>query len=146
MIQRLELPFYAKYLLIASFLASHNETKLDRRLFMKHHGKQRKRLQTLKAKAVVSEKLTTQMGPKSFNIDRLLAIFYAILDEKVGLTCNLMAQISSLVHLNLLNYVSGENNIMDGSTRLQCAISLDLILHIGRSVGFNVRQYLSDFM
>lgn len=41
--QNLELPFYAKYLLIASFLASHNDAKYDKRLFMKHHGKERKR-------------------------------------------------------------------------------------------------------
>lgn len=41
--QNLELPFYAKYLLIASFLASHNDAKFDKRLFMKHHGKERKR-------------------------------------------------------------------------------------------------------
>lgn len=51
--QKLELPFYAKYLLIAAFLASHNDAKLDKRLFMKHHGKQRKRLQDIKSKAVV---------------------------------------------------------------------------------------------
>lgn len=90
--------------------------------------------------------MATQTGPKSFNIDRLLAIFYAILDEKVGLTCNLLAQISSLVHLKLLNYISGENNVMDGTARLQCTVSLEFILQVGRSVGFNVRQYLSDFM
>lgn len=41
--QNLELPYYAKYLLIASFLASHNDAKYDKRLFMKHHGKERKR-------------------------------------------------------------------------------------------------------
>lgn len=41
--QTLELPYYAKYLLIASFLASHNEAKYDKRLFMKHHGKEKKR-------------------------------------------------------------------------------------------------------
>jgi len=52
-IQQLELPFYAKYLLIAAFLASHNDAKLDKRLFMKNHGKQRKRLQDIKSKAVV---------------------------------------------------------------------------------------------
>lgn len=51
--QQLELPFYAKYLLIAAFLASHNDAKLDKRLFMKNHGKQRKRLQDIKSKAVV---------------------------------------------------------------------------------------------
>lgn len=41
--QTLELPYYAKYLLIASFLASHNDAKSDKRLFMKHHGKEKKR-------------------------------------------------------------------------------------------------------
>ncbi|XP_049287667.1 origin recognition complex subunit 5 [Anopheles funestus] len=146
--QYIELPYYAKYLLIAAYLASNNATKEDKRLFVKNHGKQRKRLQTVNARAKVVEKMTTKLGPKAFNIDRLLAIFYAILDEKIGLTCNLMAQISTLVHLKLLTYatVDGVGGTLDGSvTRLQCTVGLDFIMHIGRMVGFNVRQYLSDF-
>lgn len=55
MAQSLELPLYAKYLLIASFLASHNSAKDDNRLFVKNHGKQRKRAQNVIAKAKVSE-------------------------------------------------------------------------------------------
>ncbi|XP_038104064.1 origin recognition complex subunit 5 [Culex quinquefasciatus] len=143
--QNLELPFYAKFLLIAAYLASHNAAKEDKRLFMKYHGKQKKRLQTVNAKAKVSEKMATQLGPKAFTIDRLLAIFYAILDEKVGLTCNLLAQISTLIHLKFLNFASGEGTIMDGSARLQCTVGMDFIVHIGKMVGFNVRQYLCDF-
>lgn len=88
----------------------------------------------------------TSVGPKPFSIDRLLAIFYSILDEKVGLTCNLLSQISTLVRLKLLGFVSGENNIMDGSARLQCTVGLEFVLYIGRVVGFNVSQYLCDFM
>lgn len=88
----------------------------------------------------------TSVGPKAFSIDRLLAIFYSILDEKVGLTCNLLSQISTLVRLKLLGFVSRENNIMDGSARLQCTVALDFVLYIGRVVGFNVSQYLCDFM
>ncbi|KAG4065956.1 hypothetical protein HA402_006674 [Bradysia odoriphaga] len=144
--QQLELPFYAKYLLIAAFLASHNDAKLDKRLFMKNHGKQRKRLQDIKSKAVVNEKLSTQLGPKSFNLDRLFAIFYAIIDEKINLNCNLMSQIPSLVRLKLLTYVSGENNVMDGNARLQCTVGLEAITQIGKTVGFNVPQHLCDFM
>lgn len=53
MAQTLELPFYGKYLLIAAFLASHNSAKDDKRLFVKHHGKQRKRLQNVNAKTKV---------------------------------------------------------------------------------------------
>lgn len=54
-LQQLELPFYTKYLLIAAYLASHNDAKIDKRLFVKHHGKQRKRLQNLRTNAVVRE-------------------------------------------------------------------------------------------
>lgn len=90
--------------------------------------------------------MNVQFGPKSFSIDRLLAIFYAILEEKVGLTCNLLSQISTLVDLNFLTFVSGESNIMDGTARLQSTIGLDFAINIGRVVGFNVKQYLTDFL
>ncbi|XP_018802260.1 PREDICTED: origin recognition complex subunit 5 [Bactrocera latifrons] len=142
--QSLELPYYGKYLLIAAFIASYNSSKEDKRLFVKNHGKRRKRLQNVNANAKVTEKMNTYIGPKSFSVDRLLAIFYAILDEKVGLTCNLLSQISTLVNLKLLTFVSGEN-VMDGTSRLQCTIGLEFVICISQVVGFNVRQYLSDF-
>ncbi|XP_011190741.1 origin recognition complex subunit 5 isoform X2 [Zeugodacus cucurbitae] len=142
--QSLELPYYGKYLLIAAFIASYNSSKDDKRLFVKNHGKRRKRLQNVNANAKVTEKLNTYIGPKSFSVDRLLAIFYAILEEKVGLTCNLLSQISTLVNLKLLSFVSGEN-VMDGTSRLQCTVGLDFVICISQVVGFNVRQYLSDF-
>ncbi|XP_034667005.1 origin recognition complex subunit 5-like [Drosophila subobscura] len=68
--QSLELPYYAKYLLIAAFLASYSSANQDKRLFVKHRGKQRKRMQTVNARAKVAEKMSTTLGPKSFSIDR----------------------------------------------------------------------------
>lgn len=53
-VQKLELPYYTKYLLIAAYLASHNDAKIDKRLFVKNHGKQKKRVQNIRAKATVS--------------------------------------------------------------------------------------------
>lgn len=50
----LELPFYTKYLLIAGYLASHNEAKTDKRFFVKNHGKERKTMKSLKAKQKVN--------------------------------------------------------------------------------------------
>ncbi|EDS29038.1 origin recognition complex subunit [Culex quinquefasciatus] len=61
--------------------------------------------------------MATQLGPKAFTIDRLLAIFYAILDEK------------------FLNFASGEGTAMDGSARLQCTVRMTFIVHIGKMVG-----------
>lgn len=94
----------------------------------------------------MSEKLSTQVGPKTFTIDRLMAIFYAINEDKVSLTSDLLMQISNLVRLKYLTCVSGENNIMDGSARLQCNVTLSFISLVGKQVNFNVRQYLQDFM
>ncbi|KAJ2938874.1 hypothetical protein O0L34_g17684 [Tuta absoluta] len=141
--QSFELPYYAKYLLIAAYLASYNPPKEDKRLFMKHHGKQRKRMQQVKAKAKINEKLNTQLGPKVFTLDRLLAIFYAILEEKIGLTSNLLAQIATLVELKLL---AGSKELDLDSAKYKCIVGYDFIAAVAHTVGFNVKKYLYDFI
>lgn len=141
--QSFELPYYAKFLLISAYLASYNPPKEDKRLFMKNHGKQRKRLQQIKAKAKVNEKLNTQLGPKIFTLDRLLAIFYAILEEKIGLTSNLLAQIATLVELKL---IAGSKEIDLETAKYKCIVGYDFISAVAQTVGFNVRKYLYDFI
>ncbi|XP_049880028.1 origin recognition complex subunit 5 [Pectinophora gossypiella] len=141
--QSFELPYYAKYLLIASYLASYNPPKEDKRLFMKNHGKQRKRMQQVRAKAKINEKLNTQLGPKVFTLDRLLAIFYAILEEKIGLTSNLLAQIATLVELKL---IAGTKEIDLDTAKYKCIVGYDFISAISQTVGFNIRKYLYDFI
>ncbi|XP_018318411.1 origin recognition complex subunit 5 [Agrilus planipennis] len=142
--QTLELPFYAKYLLIAAYLASYNSPKDDKRLFVKYHGKKRKSKRDMSQKNKVSEQLNTQLGPKAFNLDRLIAIFYSILDEKVGLTHNLLVQVTTLVELQLLLLVS-ENAGID-VYKYKCNVGYDFIENVSRMVGFNIRKYLiTDF-
>ncbi|XP_056645730.1 origin recognition complex subunit 5 [Diorhabda sublineata] len=142
----LELPFYAKYLLIAAYLASYNPAKDDKKLFMKHHGKQKKKLKDIRAKSKVSERLNTQLGPKPFVFDRLLAIFYSILEEKdnkMGFNNNLLVQISSLIELRLLSSVS-DSCVLDGQ-KYKCNVNYQFIETVSRSVGFEIKKYLSDF-
>ncbi|KPJ08626.1 Origin recognition complex subunit 5 [Papilio machaon] len=141
--QSFELPYYAKFLLIAAYLASYNPPKEDKRLFMKNHGKQRKRLQQVKAKAKITEKLTTQLGPKVFTLDRLLAIFYAILEEKIGLTSNLLAQIATLVELKL---IAGSKEIDLDTAKYKCIVGYDFINAVAQTVDFNVSKYLYDLI
>lgn len=54
--QSFELPFYAKFLLISAYLASFNPAKEDKRLFVKYHGKKKKRMQQVNANAKLTEK------------------------------------------------------------------------------------------
>jgi origin recognition complex subunit 5 len=83
-----DLPYYAKFVLIAAYLASYNPAKADRRLFVKNHGKERKKKRKPQKKQ--AEQL---LGPKPFPLDRLLAIFYAIIEEDVNLTADLLSQV-----------------------------------------------------
>lgn len=141
--QALELPFYAKYLLIAAYLASHNPAKDDKRIFMKSHGRKTKTMKDVKMKSKVSEQLTTLLGPKPFTFDRLLAIFYSILDDKVGFNNNLLVQITSLVELQLLISLSDTTSL--DAPKYKCNVGYDFIHQVAKMVGFNIRKYLSDF-
>lgn len=136
-----ELPFYSKYLLIAAYLASYNPAKSDRKFFAKHSGKGNKK--TLQAKK--TERTSNHMlGPKPFQLDRLLAIFYSIVEGRVAPTANIFMQITSLVSLHFLGHASGEDQIEQ--PKYKCLVSLDFIKAVARTVNFDVLRYLYDFV
>ena len=134
----IELPFYSKFLLIAAFLASYNPAKSDKRFFQKHHGKQRKTSSSIRAKERMNSQLT---GPKTFPLERLLAIFYNIVDERVNPTASIYSQLSSLVNLHLLTAMGMD--MMD-QPKYRCNIGLDLVRTIARPLQFDVYKYLYD--
>lgn len=139
----LELPFYAKYLLIAAYLASYNLTKEDKRLFMKFQGKRQKIKSKTKIQRKIVKQMNVQLGPTPFNFDRLLAIFYSILEQKVGFNNNLLVQVSSLVELKFLFTISDSSAI--DSQKYKCNLNFDFIQEISRMVGINIKKYLYEF-
>ncbi|KAK3579067.1 hypothetical protein CHS0354_029927 [Potamilus streckersoni] len=136
-----ELPYYSKYLLIAAYLASYNPAKTDKRFFAKHSEKKSKK--TLQKKK--HERASNHMlGPKPFPLDRLMAIFYSIVEGKVAPTANIFMQITSLVSLHMLAQVAGDDQIE--TPKYKCLISLDFIKSVARTVNFDVVKYLYDFV
>ncbi|GCB72455.1 hypothetical protein scyTo_0002006, partial [Scyliorhinus torazame] len=135
-----ELPYYSKFLLIAAYLSSYNPARTDKRFFMKHHGKIKK-TSFLKKHEKTSNHL---LGPKPFPLDRLLAIFYSIVDSRVTPTANIFSQITSLVALQLLTHV-GHDDQLDGP-KYKCTANLDFIRAIARTVNFDIVRYLYDFL
>ena len=136
-----ELPWYAKYILIAAYLASYNPPKEDRRLFMKEGGPKKKR--SYKSKKKKPQVMTTREGPKSFPLSRLLAIFCCILGEKVDLNAILMTQIPSMCQLGLLS-ISNDNNIDE--PKYKCCIDFQFATVISKNLGFELTKYLYDFL
>ncbi|XP_026672925.1 origin recognition complex subunit 5 [Ceratina calcarata] len=133
-----ELPYYAKYMLIASYLASYISAKEDKYLFMKQKLKRRKT-----APGKRKTLMNVHCGPYNFPVSRMIAIFCAILAEKVDINANLLAQIPSMCQLGLLSVV-GNYNLNE--PKFKCCVSYDFILVIAKTVGFNIRNYLSDLM
>lgn len=135
-----ELPYYSKFLLIAAYLASYNPARTDKRFFLKHHGKIRK-TNFLKKNEKTSNHL---LGPKPFPLDRLLAIFYSVVDSRVAPTASIFSQISSLVTLQLMTQVSHDDQL--DAPKYKCAVSMDFICAISRTVNFDIVKYLYDFL
>ncbi|CAG5115040.1 unnamed protein product [Candidula unifasciata] len=136
-----ELPYYSKFLLIAAYIASYNPMKYDRRFFAKFSAKVSKRAKHVKKSERTSNHL---LGPKVFPIDRMMAIFYSIVEGKVVPSAYINVQISSLVSLHLLHQIGGEDKI--AAPKYKCLVTLDFIRSVARTVHFDVMRYLYDFL
>lgn len=94
---KMELPFFSKFLIIAAYLASYNPARYDRRLFVK--AKEGRKNKDKGLKSLKKQKLHNAarlMGPKVFPIDRLMAIFYSIVEERVTPSLNIFVQVCCL--------------------------------------------------
>lgn len=128
-----ELPFYAKYMLIAAYLASYNPPKEDKAIFMKLSSKRKKK--------IVKKTQTTneQSSPRIFFISRLLAIFCAILDEKIDVNAILLSQIPTMCQLGLLA-TTDDNNLEE--PKLKCCVNYNFVSVIAKTVGINIKDYM----
>ncbi|KAG0322856.1 Origin recognition complex subunit 5 [Dissophora globulifera] len=151
-----DLPYFTKFILIASFLASYNPPRLDMRYFAKVSNQGGKLSRRAKVSAVkkhgfdqLGSKLRQQLlGPKTFPIERMLAIFYSILDEQVldeqvEENVNVHTQVASLVSLRLLQRVTPMDKL--DSIKCKCNVSYDMIKALAKSTKFDIDKYLYDF-
>ncbi|KAJ3184516.1 Origin recognition complex subunit 5 [Geranomyces variabilis] len=145
----MDLPYYTKFLIIAAFLASYNPPRLDVRFFAKDRSDEVTRRKGGKGRAGRVQKEGGKMrqqllGPKAFPVERMLAIFYSILPDEVDSTVDIQMQIASLTTLRLLVRVTAPDRL-DG-VKCKCNASCEFVKAIGRSVRFDVGQYLYDFV
>eukprot|EP00731_Ephydatia_muelleri_P024751 Em0016g1022a len=83
-------------------------------------------------------------GPKPFPLDRMMAVFYSIMEDCEAPSTDVYSQISSLVTMQLVAQV-GNGCDLD-NPRYKCLVNLDFIRAVSRSVGFDIVQYLYDFV
>ncbi|KAI9025999.1 origin recognition complex subunit 5 C-terminus-domain-containing protein [Phycomyces nitens] len=143
-----DLPYYTKFLLLASYLASYNPARFDVRYFAKM-GEERKKKKgggTHKSRAGQpgGGKMRPQLlGPKSFPIERMLAIFYSIIDEPLEDTVDIQLQITSLTTLRLLVRSTSMDRL--DAAKYKSNVSFEFIRAVSKSVRFEIEKYLYDF-
>ena len=74
-----ELPYYTKYLLIAAFVASYNPPRLDQRFFTRGGEGRSKKVNSMNNGSKMRQQL---LGPKAFGVERMLAIFFHMIEDK----------------------------------------------------------------
>ncbi|CAH8501695.1 unnamed protein product [Schistosoma turkestanicum] len=163
----LELPYLTRFLLIAAFIASHNPRSSDKRLLTKNSGRL-----SIRKKKQEKEVCKAQMeftGPRVFTLDRLLAIFYVLVQNessKVPCTSILMSQIACLTVCGLISPSSQALSVGNSFTtglstttssisaisdldplanpKYRCLISLEIAKGIAQSVDFDLLAHLAE--
>ncbi|KAL1796037.1 hypothetical protein ACET3X_006261 [Alternaria dauci] len=147
------LPYFTTHILIAAYLASYNPSRTDVTYFMKHTDKRKnKRRAPSAASFSVTGKRTGAkhrkisrhlLTPSPFTLDRLLAIFRALLDGTVPQVADLYTQIATLTSMRLLVRAgAGSNDALEGGGRWRVNFGWEYARALGRSVNLEVGEYL----
>lgn len=157
-----ELPTTAKFVLMAAYLASYNPAKLDAVLFTRHSAARRSRKGRARAGARTPAPAPSQLvraasaadasrdmpqtliGPQSFGLERLLAIFNTIVEDRTlaADSASVMHTLMTLVSLHLVRLASPLAAL--SAARFRVSVPLEAASAIGQSVGFDIRRFMHD--
>lgn len=148
-----ELPYYAKWLLIAAYLASYNPPRLDALYFMKTTERKRRKKGGGSAKGrgrpSQQRKIPRHLvAASAFTLDRVLAILHAILPHDLRSTIDVYTQIATLTGLRLLSrgggVASGDALEPGGKWRVGSAVTWEYVLGLARELKFELADYVAE--
>ena len=85
------------------------------------------------------------LGPQAFIQERFLAIFHAILpDRMISGTADIMTQIATLASLRLLVKMSGPADVIDAGTKWKVNVGWDFVKTTAKYVRFDIESYLAE--
>ena len=115
---------------------------------MKAHERKRRKKGGGTAKGRPSKHRKIQrklLGPQAFVMERMLAIFHAILPYPIaGGTSDLMSQIATLASSKMLVKTSAMADILDSGTKWRINIGWEYIQVIARTIGFEIEGFLAE--
>ncbi|KAI5841912.1 origin recognition complex subunit 5 C-terminus-domain-containing protein, partial [Morchella snyderi] len=143
-----DLPYYSKHLLCAAYLASYNPSRQDVAFFTKTGDFKKKRRGGGggggKGRPAKTRKIHRRLlGPQAWPLERMLAIFYAILPHPINSSVDLQTQIATLTSLRLLTKAS-VTDALEASTKWRVNVGWDYIRGVARSVKFDIEDFVAE--
>ena len=146
------LPKLMKFLLISAYISTHNPVKYDKKLFDYNaiqKNSRKSRFTAQKIQQNEDNQRAAALKTQSFDLNRLLAIFFAICaDNGYTDTINLDVierNIKSLKSLHYLQQTNSSYSSLD-EPKFKCLLDFDTISNISSSIGFNIKQYLAEYI
>lgn len=148
-----ELPYFAKWLLVAAYLASFNPAKLDALYFMKATEKKRRKKGGGTARSggrpSQARKIPRHLlAASAFTLDRLLAILHAVVPDDFRTNMDMYKQIATLSNLRLLARAggigSGDPLEPGGKWRVGPMITWEHIQSLARNLDFAITDYVAE--
>ncbi|KAI9735251.1 MAG: hypothetical protein M1834_001841 [Cirrosporium novae-zelandiae] len=173
------LPYFTTYLLLSAYLASHNPARTDELYFAKYtHSRKRRRRMTNPSSTLRKSKKTTDptsnpsatptkptahirhklLGPQPFPLERMLAIFRAIVPDddggddhngrragrggKVPQSADLLTQVATLGRLGLVVRTGGDPLDLSGKWRVN--VGWEYIRTAARGVGCEIENWVFE--
>lgn len=146
-----QLPRLMKFLLIASYIATHNPVKYDKKLF-EYNMTQRVRKKNITAhkfQQTEENQRAAALKTRAFEINRLMAIFLSITTElNINQNMNLNFLLNSIKSLKSLHYLQQTSSAYTSvdEPKFKCLLDFDTISDISNSVNFNIKQYLAEYI
>lgn len=149
-----QLPRLMKFMLISAYIATHNPPKYDRKLFEagKSGNSRKSRFTAQRFQQTEDNQHTAAIKTQTFDLNRLLAIFFAIcaenLSSQVANSINLSQIQMNVKTLKSLHYLQQSNSAYSSldEPRYKCLIDFDTIENLSKSVHFNIKQYLAEYI
>lgn len=150
-----ELPYYAKWLLIAAYLSSFTPPRLDAILFMKATEQKRRKKGGGTARGRGRPSQTRKvprhlLAPSAFTLDRLMAIFHGIIPHDVRGTVDFPIQIATLTSLRLLvrsgGGIGGSNDPLEpgGKWKVGLPVTWEYAQALARGLEFTLIDYVVE--
>lgn len=149
-----ELPYFAKWVIIAAYLASYNPVKFDALYFMKSSERKRRKKGGGTARSgggrpsQVRKVPRHLLAPSTFTADRLLSILHAILPHDFRTTIDVYTQVATLTGLRLLARSAGIGSSdplePGGKWKVGAAVTWEYVQALSRSTKFDIIDYVAE--